>query len=89
VRVHGEGNKARSWMMRAEEIGGLTPRQIQQKFALPELPTHVSDVHVPAGTRIRVGTVGAQKGWGAGGGIQYELLERLPESAFQNTRALP
>jgi len=86
VRVHGEGNKARSWMMREREIQGLSPTQIKDKFALPEMPTHISDVHVPAGTKIRTGTVGAQEGWGTGGGIQYELLERLPESAFRNTR---
>ena len=75
-------------MMRADEIKGLSPAQIRDKFALPDLPTHISDVHVPAGTRIRVGTVGAQNGWGAGGGTQYELLQRLSEDAFRNMRRL-
>jgi len=89
ARVHGEGNQARSWMMRQQEIEGLTPLQIQDKFALPELPNFVSDVHVPPGTNIRVGTVGAQPDWGSGGAIQYELLQRLPSSAFQNMRPLP
>jgi len=89
VRVHGEGNQARSWMMRESEIQGLTARQIQDKFALPELPSFVSEVHVPAGTSVRVGTVGSQEGWGSGGGMQYELLQRLPESAFKNRRPLP
>jgi filamentous hemagglutinin len=70
-----------------EEIQGLSPLQIKNKFALPELPTHASDVYVPAGTHIRVGTVGSQEGWGMGGGI-HELLERIPESAFKNTRLL-
>ena len=88
VRVHGSGNKARSWMMRPHEIEGLSPAQIRDKFALPELPTHVSEVHVPAGTRIRVGRVAGQEGWGAGGAWQYELLERLPEELFRNTRPL-
>ena len=88
VRVHGEGNQARSWMMRPHEIEGLTPQQIQNRFALPELPAYVSDVHAPAGTRIRVGTVGEQSGWGTGGATQYELLDRLPFSAFQNRRPL-
>ena len=88
VRVHGEGNQARSWMMRAEEIEGLTAEQIQDRFALPELPTYASDVHVPVGTRIRVGRVGAQNGWGAGGAIQYELQTRLPQSAFRNMRPI-
>lgn len=88
VRVHGDGNQARSWMMRPRQIEGLTLSQIKDKFALPEIPTFVSDVYVPTGAKIRVGTVAAQPGWGSGGGIQYELLERLPASAFRNMRPL-
>jgi hypothetical protein len=88
VRVHGEGNQARSWMMRPEAIKGLTPQQIKDKFALPELPKYVSDVHVPAGTRLRAGTAGKQESWGEGGGTQYELKEKLPDSAFRNRRPL-
>jgi hypothetical protein len=88
VRVHGSGNKARSWMMRPDEVKGLTPAHIKDKFALPELPSHVSEVHVPSGTRIRVGKVAPQEGWGVGGAWQYELLERLPEELFRNTRPL-
>lgn len=42
VRVHGEGNQPRSWMMRPEQIEGLTAQQIKDKFALPELPSYVS-----------------------------------------------
>ena len=89
VRVHGEGNQAGSWVMRSHEIEGLTPQQIKDKFALPEIPTLISDVHAPAGTRIRLGTVAPQPGWGSGGAIQYELLQRLPASSFKNTRPLP
>ena len=88
VRVHGEGNKARSWMMRADEVEGLSAAQIRNKFALPDVPTHISDVHVPAGTKIRAGKVAPQEGWGIGGAYQYELLQRLRESAFRNTRPL-
>ncbi|GAB0063753.1 hypothetical protein IBA8401_47850 [Pseudomonas syringae] len=75
---------ARSWMMRAEAIKGLTPAQIKSKFALPELPTFVSEVSVPAGTRIRTGTVNPVFG-GIGNSTQYELLQRLPVSAFTKT----
>lgn len=55
---------------------------------VPDHPTHVSDVHVPVGTRVRVGKVAPQEGWGTGGAYQYELLQRLRESAFRNTRPL-
>ncbi len=88
VRVHGPENQPRSWLMRVEEVEGLTSLQIKDKFALPELPEYISDVHVPAGTRLRVGRVGAQVGWGEGGAIQYELLDRLLESSFKNMRLL-
>ena len=87
VRVHGETNMARSWMMKSEAIEGLTPMQIKSKYALPELPTFVSDVDVPAGTRIRTGTVNPVFD-GVGNATQYELLQRLPVSAFKNTRRL-
>ncbi len=89
VRVHVDGNQARSWMMRSDEIVGLTPAQIKDKFALPEIPKYVSDVNVPAGTRIRVGKVEGHPGWGAGGGTQYELKDKLPKEAFTNQRLLP
>lgn len=88
VRVHGEGNQARSWLVRAEEIDGLSPAQIRDKLALPETPTMISDVRVPAGTHLRVGTVGKQEGWGNGGGVQYELLDRIPSDSFSNARSL-
>lgn len=69
-------------------IEGLTPQQIKDKFALPELPTHISDIYVPAGTHITVGRTAAQEGWGKGGGTQYELIDRLPDAVFRNTRPL-
>ncbi|HMO67341.1 MAG TPA: hypothetical protein PKE25_01530 [Novosphingobium sp.] len=86
VRVHGPANQGGSWVARAEDIKGLSPQQIKDKFALPELPTHVSDVSVPAGTRIRVGEAGALPGWGNGGGLQVEVMERT--SVFSNQRPL-
>jgi hypothetical protein len=84
VRVHGETNMARSWMMKSEAIKGLTAAEIKSKFALPELPTFMSEVSVPAGTRIRTGVVNPVFG-GTGNATQYELLQRLPTSAFKNT----
>ncbi|AJQ53653.1 hypothetical protein RY45_05970 [Aeromonas hydrophila] len=86
VRVHGEHNKARSWMMKKEALEGLTPEQIKSKYALPELPTYMSEVNVPAGTKVRTGTVNPLPAYnGIGNATQYELLQRLPESAFTNT----
>jgi filamentous hemagglutinin len=84
VRAHGESNMARAWMMRREAIDGLSASEIRAKYALPELPSRLSYVYVPAGTRIRAGTVNPVFG-GVGNATQYELLQRLPASAFGNT----
>jgi filamentous hemagglutinin len=73
--------------MKSEAIKGLTAAEIKSKFALPELPTLISEVSVPAGTRIRTGVVNPVFG-GAGNATQYELLQRLPTSAFKNTTRL-
>lgn len=89
VRVHGERNQQGAWLMPSYEIAGLTPEQIRDRFALPEVPLYVSDVYVPAGTHLRVGSVAAQAGWGRGGATQYQLLDRLPSTAFRNRRPLP
>lgn len=84
ARVHGEDNMARSWMMKREAVEGLTANQVQSKYALPEVPTYMSEVHVPAGIRIRTGIVNPIFD-GVGNATQYELLQRLPASAFKNT----
>lgn len=88
VRVHGDDNKARSWIMRAEDVKGLTAQQIKDKFAIPELPKYISDVDVPAGTRLRVGKVREHDVWGEGGATQFELKDRLSNENFKNTRRL-
>jgi len=51
----------------------------------------VSDVNVPAGTRIRTGKVGTNfeiQGGGGKGATQYELLDRLDEKHFTDKRLL-
>jgi hypothetical protein len=58
VRVYdvgGDSQRAGRWLMETEAIAGLSPKEIAQKFSLPSVPTHVVDVHIPAGIRIRKG----------------------------------
>lgn len=55
-----------SWVMRADDIKGLTPLEIQDKFALPNVPKYVCDVELDAGTHIRVREVNPLSGWGKG-----------------------
>ena len=76
-----------SWVMKADDIKGLTPLDIQNKFALPNTPKYICDVELEAGTHIRVGEVNHLDGWGNGGGTQYDLIgQRIGD--FKNERLL-
>jgi len=76
-----------SWVMKADDIKGLTPLEIQNKFALPSIPKYVCNVELEAGTHIRVGEVNPLDGWGNGGGTQYDLIgQRIGD--FKNERLL-
>ena len=90
VRVHGENNKGGQWMMHESAIRGLSPEEIKEKFSLPEVPTHKTTVVVPKGTRIRSGKINPLLSFG---GIdknakQFQLLERIPDECFKNTKPL-
>jgi hypothetical protein len=92
VRVYTEGQTGQQggWMMRTQDIDGLTPQQIQDRFDLPFAPTHVTDVRPPAGTPIRTGIVNEGNFGGNGGGTQFELIgdDYIPSGAFTNPRPL-
>lgn len=86
--------------MRADDIKGLTPEQIASKFSLPQVPTMVTDVKVPAGVKMEVSTAngispGASKGILTGdnvgvGGVQFQIKSsgRLPADWFTNPRPI-
>ena len=89
VRVY-DGDKSKmygGWIMKADEIQGLTPTQIREKFALPHIPKYICDVELPAGTELRMGIVNEMLGWGSGGGIQYDLMGQFV-GEFKNQRIL-
>jgi hypothetical protein len=90
-RVYTEGVTGRSggFLLNADDIRGLTPQQIKDKFDLPHLPTHVVDVTPRAGTIIRTGTVNAGNFGGTGGGRQFLLRTPISPRAFVNPRPLP
>ena len=89
VRVYdGEiSGKKGGWLMEENEIKGLTPKQIQEKFALPCEPKYICDVEVDAGTHLRRGTANEVEGWGKGGGIQYDTMGEKA-GTFSNERLL-
>ena len=87
VRVSTEGKTdvAGRWIMKAKDIEGLTPEEIQAKFALPNTPNKVADVEIPNGITIRSGTAAPAFGQ-TGGGTQYQLMES--GATFENVRLL-
>lgn len=86
VRVFTESNKTGRWLMKYSDIQGLTPAQIQSKFALPSTPTHYCFVNVPSGTTVYVGVVNQSS---VSGTLQYELGTVIPDSAFGSSILLP
>jgi gas vesicle protein len=84
VRVHGSNNKGGRWVMNKADIEGLSPVQIKDKYALPEVPTFVSDTKIPSGTSMRMGEVAPNYG-SKGRGSQLEALDLIE---FTNTRPI-
>ena len=87
VRAHGEKNQVSSWMMREEAIKGLSAKQIQQKYSLEFEPIYISDVNVPADSRIRTGIVASNFGGGEGA-RQYQWLGIVPKDAVTDRRPI-
>ena len=88
VRAYRPGTSAPEgrWTMPRSEIRGLSPGQIQNKFAIPGAsPTHIVDVQA-TGANARVG-IANSLGFD-GGGIQVELLD-TSEATFVNSQPIP
>lgn len=75
VRVYdGENSKMYGgWFMEFEDIKGLNPKEIQEKFALPYTPKYIADLKLEEGTIIRNGIVNPLFGY-KGGGTQFDLM---------------
>ena len=75
VRVYDGLNSQQQggWLMREEEIVGLTTEQIQNKFALPSTPKYITDVVIESGTKLRMGEANSLFGFD-GGGTQFDLM---------------
>lgn len=93
VRVHlDEASITGSFLVREKEIAHLSGNSeaIRAYLGLKDKPAYISDVLVPAGTRMQMGYVGPQPNFGLcnTSGFQYQLLERIPSSSFTNSRPL-
>ena len=72
VFKNGYNNANGSWIMKADDIAGLTPAQIKNKYALDYIPDKICDVNIPSGTNIYIG-VAAPNYNEPGMVVQYDL----------------
>lgn len=88
VRVYGgKSGSVGAWIMKADDIAGLTAEEIRDKFSLSQSNTltEVCDVLVPQGTKLQISYAGPAFG-GKGGGVQFKILGELDDSMFVNAR---
>lgn len=88
VRVYTDDNQKSTWIMEKSEIGGLSPNQIKEKFALKYSPTHVCDVFIGKNSILRK-SIASKNDWGKGGGIQYTFKwNQVKDIYFSNGRTI-
>ena len=88
VRVYDGTNSKMygGWVMDADDIAGLTPLEIQDKYALPFTPKYICDVDIDAGTVLRTGEANPLFGY-KGGGTQFDLMGQYL-GKFSNERLI-
>ena len=80
ARVFKEGvnNPKSPFIMRADDIKGLSAAEIAEKYALPQVPDRIVFPQIPADTPLEVSIVGPQEIWGTiGGEVQYAIKDVL------------
>lgn len=76
-----------SWVMRAGSVRGLNAEQIRELFALPNTPTMMTlGLSVP-GESFYTGLAAPIKGWGEGGGQQFQS-SGTPYTIFFNGQSV-
>ncbi len=85
----GTSNKLGGWLMKKNDIEGLTPAQIADKYALPKEPTHICDVKVDPDFNLQTGIANPVEGWGSGDGQQFDTMGKfIDEDNFVNERLI-
>lgn len=57
VRVHGSSKKVEGCVENESAVKGLSAGEIQAKYSLLKIPTYITKVTVPVGTRIWSGRI--------------------------------
>lgn len=76
VYLEGYNNPMSSFIVRTDEISGLSAEEIAQKLALSKVPNRVVSVDLPPTTPLEVSIVGPQPDWGTiGGDVQFAIKD--------------
>jgi hypothetical protein len=78
-RVYSE-NMEGVWLVKFDP-SQMSPKELKELLALPELPTAVAKVKVPKNTVVRVGNAGENM-WGKGGLTQWEIRNKDGSAIF-------
>ena len=71
------------FILRTDDIEGLNATQIAEKYALPQVPDKIVNIHMPPESPLEVSIVGPQPDWGTlGGDVQYTIKDVIPKSAW-------
>lgn len=80
------------WIMKTEDIEGLSAEEIAEKYAMPTPPNMICDVEMPNNTPLEISVVGEQPNWNAsagGGNTQYGIKDvETSESWYVNKKPL-
>ena len=93
ARVYREGSKSKAkspFILRYDDIKGLTAKEIANKYALPQIPNRIVFIKLPLELPLEVSIVGSQEKWKASGGsVQYTIKYNLLEDKwFENIQEL-
>lgn len=78
------------FILRTEDIEGLSVEEIAQKYALPKVSNKIVTVELPSNTPLEVSITGPQESWGTfGGDVQYAIKDAtLEDNWFSYIRDL-
>lgn len=92
-RVHIDvKNPTGRFLAREKEIGPLlnNPEALKTHLGLSYVPKYITEVNVPKNTKLIIGRIGSQPAFGLmqESGFQYQLMSKIPESSFVNTKLI-
>ncbi|MDE6747586.1 MAG: hypothetical protein K2K21_00775 [Lachnospiraceae bacterium] len=76
VYLEGYNNPVSVFIVRTDEIAGLSAQEIAEKLALSNVPNKIVEVELPSSTPLEVSIVGPQPDWGTiGGDVQFAIKD--------------